>query len=100
MLMTLRLQASFATLSLAFAVPVLALEPPHVVLVSIDGMRGDYLWDEARYHLKIPNLKALAAAGSFAEAAESVTPIARLLGLSLGATDGRVLTEILQGSAE
>jgi predicted AlkP superfamily pyrophosphatase or phosphodiesterase len=45
-----------------------------VILISIDGMRGDYLWDEPRYHLKIPNLKALAAAGSFAEAAEGVTP--------------------------
>ena len=37
-------------------------------------MRGDYLWNDERYHLKIPNLKALVARGSFAEAAESVTP--------------------------
>lgn len=51
-----------------------AQQSPHVVLISIDGMRGDYLWDDARYHLKVPNLKALAAGGSFAEAAESVTP--------------------------
>lgn len=72
------LRSAVLALVLGLGVPLsetpTAAEEAHVVLVSIDGMRGDYLWDDARYHLKIPNLKALAASGSFADAAEAVTP--------------------------
>jgi predicted AlkP superfamily pyrophosphatase or phosphodiesterase len=69
---------SFAAFALfaSFLGPSTAPAEPsrHVVLVSIDGMRGDYLWDEATYHLKIPNLRKLLAEGSYAEGALSVTP--------------------------
>lgn len=48
--------------------------PRHVVLVTIDGMRGDYLGQADRYHLKIPNLRRLIGAGSVSERTLSVFP--------------------------
>lgn len=47
---------------------------PIVVLVTIDGMRGDYLGQADRYHLKIPNLRRLIRDGSFSERTLSVFP--------------------------
>jgi predicted AlkP superfamily pyrophosphatase or phosphodiesterase len=47
---------------------------PHVVLVTIDGMRGDYIGDADGYHLKIPNLRRLMREGSFSPRTLSVFP--------------------------
>jgi predicted AlkP superfamily pyrophosphatase or phosphodiesterase len=49
-------------------------QPPHVVLVTIDGMRGDYLGDADRYKLNIPNLRRLMHEGSYSGRTISVFP--------------------------
>jgi arylsulfatase A-like enzyme len=46
----------------------------HVILITIDGMRGDYLASGAPYHLKIPTLRALMRDGSSSERTLSVFP--------------------------
>jgi len=46
----------------------------HVILVTIDGMRGDYLAATDPYHLKIPTLRRLARDGSVSERTVSVFP--------------------------
>lgn len=48
--------------------------PPHVVLVTIDGMRGDYLSEADRYHLGLPNLRRLIRDGAFSGRTISVYP--------------------------
>src|SRR5262245_26629197 len=53
-------------------------QPPpserHVVLVTIDGMRGDYIGNADGYQLKIPNLRRLMREGSFSPCTLSVFP--------------------------
>ena len=51
-----------------------AAAAPHVVLVTIDGMRGDYIGEADRYHLKIPNLRRLMREGSYSGRTVSVFP--------------------------
>jgi arylsulfatase A-like enzyme len=51
-----------------------AAQPAHVVLVTIDGMRGDYLGEADRYHLNIPNLRRLMREGSYSGRTLSVFP--------------------------
>jgi len=46
----------------------------HVVLVTVDGMRGDYLADADRYRLNIPNLRRLMHEGSYSGRTISVFP--------------------------
>ena len=46
----------------------------HVVLVTIDGMRGDYIGNADGYQLKIPNLRRLMREGSFSPRTLSVFP--------------------------
>ena len=46
----------------------------HVVLVTIDGMRGDYLGNADGYHLNIPNLRRLMHEGSYSGRTISVFP--------------------------
>lgn len=48
--------------------------PRHVVLVTIDGMWGDYLADADRYGLSIPNLRRLMREGSYSTNTISVFP--------------------------
>jgi predicted AlkP superfamily pyrophosphatase or phosphodiesterase len=45
-----------------------------VLLLSIDGLKPDYVLDAARHGLKIPNLRALVADGTYATAVTGVTP--------------------------
>lgn len=47
---------------------------PHVVLITIDGMRGDYLGNRDQYQLKIQNLRRLMREGSFSPRTLSVFP--------------------------
>lgn len=46
----------------------------YVVLVTIDGMRGDYLGDADRYHLNMPHLRRLMREGTFSGRTISVFP--------------------------
>jgi predicted AlkP superfamily pyrophosphatase or phosphodiesterase len=50
--------------------------PPHriVILVTIDGLRGDYLGSRDRYHLKLPTLRRLMREGAVSERTISVYP--------------------------
>jgi predicted AlkP superfamily pyrophosphatase or phosphodiesterase len=47
-------------------VPAVSTPAPHVVLVSIDGLRADYCTQADAYGLAIPNLRGLMARGRFA----------------------------------
>jgi predicted AlkP superfamily pyrophosphatase or phosphodiesterase len=47
---------------------------PHVVLLSIDGLRPDYYLHPDTYHLKIPHLRSLMQRGSYAQRMLSVYP--------------------------
>lgn len=47
---------------------------PIVILVTIDGLRGDYIGAADPYHLKIPNLRRLMREGSRSERTFSVFP--------------------------
>jgi predicted AlkP superfamily pyrophosphatase or phosphodiesterase len=68
----------FAAWFIASTVTFLAQPAPqadrHVILVTIDGMRGDYLGEADRYHLGIPNLRRLMHDGSFSARTFSVFP--------------------------
>ena len=46
----------------------------HVILVTIDGLRGDYIAATDPYHLKIPTLRALMREGSVSDRTISVFP--------------------------
>jgi hypothetical protein len=70
---------SSLALTLACAASFQARQQPqplvsHVILITIDGLRGDYLGDADRYHLKIPNLRALMARGATSAHTISVFP--------------------------
>jgi predicted AlkP superfamily pyrophosphatase or phosphodiesterase len=45
-----------------------------VVLLSIDGLKPDYVLEADRHGLKVPNLRKLAADGAFATGVTGVTP--------------------------
>ncbi len=47
---------------------------PHVILLSIDGLRPDYYLHPDTYHLKIPHLRALMQRGSYAQGMLGVYP--------------------------
>ena len=71
-----RILAAVATLAAVLAGGAQAQSPPsrHVILVTIDGMRGDYLAAHDPYHLKIPTLRRLARDGAISERTLSVFP--------------------------
>jgi predicted AlkP superfamily pyrophosphatase or phosphodiesterase len=48
--------------------------PLPVVLISVDGMKPDYVLEADRYGLKIPNLRRLLAEGAHASAVTGVLP--------------------------
>ncbi len=64
--------AAIALSSAALPVP----EPPHrtVVLLSIDGLRPDYVLEADRYGLRIPTLRRILREGSHATGVRGVTP--------------------------
>jgi predicted AlkP superfamily pyrophosphatase or phosphodiesterase len=63
--------AALILLAIGAAARAPAAEPRHVILISLDGLRPDFYLDERR---AIPRLRALAAAGTAARAAEAVFP--------------------------
>ncbi len=56
--------------------PVMAQrnDKPPVVLISIDGLKPDYVLDADRHGLKIPNLRRFVKQGAYASAVTGVTP--------------------------
>ncbi|MDX2043676.1 MAG: ectonucleotide pyrophosphatase/phosphodiesterase [Acidobacteriota bacterium] len=47
---------------------------PPVILISIDGLKPDYVLEADRHKLKIPNLRRFVKEGAFATAVTGVTP--------------------------
>ncbi len=45
-----------------------------LVLISIDGLRPDYVFDAAKYGLRIPNLRRIVAEGTYATGVHGVVP--------------------------
>jgi Type I phosphodiesterase / nucleotide pyrophosphatase len=70
------LVATAVTVGIQRPVPADTQELPqrHVVLATIDGMRGDYLSEADRYHLNIPNLRELMRGGTYSGHTISVFP--------------------------
>jgi len=52
----------------------LAQRRPPVVLISIDGLKPDYVLEADKHGLKIPHLRRFAKEGAFASAVTGVTP--------------------------
>ncbi len=49
-------------------------QPTHLILISIDGLKPEYLTQREKLNLKIPNLARLMEMGSYTEGAEGVFP--------------------------
>ena len=70
-----RLRAfAYALLSLAALMFPPFLRAASVLMISIDGMRPDYVTQADAHHLKIPNLRRMLVEGSYAEGVIPVTP--------------------------
>jgi predicted AlkP superfamily pyrophosphatase or phosphodiesterase len=66
-----------ATLCLAFAAaaaPLFAQTHQPVLVISIDGLRPDYVTQADQHHLRIPYLRRMLADGSYAEGVQGVFP--------------------------
>ncbi len=63
-----------AALASAEPKPKAAAKPVSLVILSIDGLRPDYVLDADRYGLKIPNLRLLVHDGAHAAAVTGVLP--------------------------
>jgi predicted AlkP superfamily pyrophosphatase or phosphodiesterase len=63
-------------LLLLCGVPAVALAQakPHVLVISIDGMRPDYVTHADEHHLKIPTLRRFMAEGTYADGVQGVYP--------------------------
>src|SRR5262245_8417919 len=46
----------------------------HVILITINGLRSDFVTSADSYHLRIPTIQSLRAKGSYAVGIESVFP--------------------------
>lgn len=56
------------------AAPAAQNAPPPVVLLSIDGLKPDYVLDAERHGLNLPNLRRLTVDGAFSTGVTGVTP--------------------------
>ena len=65
----------FSLLCCLFVLPAIA-QPRNtsVLLISIDGLKPDYITEADKHHLKVPNLRRLLAAGTHAKAVTGVLP--------------------------
>jgi predicted AlkP superfamily pyrophosphatase or phosphodiesterase len=61
-------------LGLTIASPLLAEAHQPVLLISIDGMRPDYVTRADAHHLRIPYLRSMLASGAHAEGVQGVFP--------------------------
>jgi len=62
------------TLCVLTAAPVFAQTHQPVLMISIDGMRPDYVTDADTHHLKIPNLRRILTEGAHASGVNGVLP--------------------------
>jgi predicted AlkP superfamily pyrophosphatase or phosphodiesterase len=68
---------SFLAVSLLFAATACAQEkpaPPLLVMVSIDGLRSDYITAADAHGAKVPNLRRFLKEGAYAEGVQGVVP--------------------------
>ena len=56
------------------AMPLQAAQRPHVLMISIDGMRPDYVTAADAHHLHVPTLRAFLKDGTYAEGVTGVVP--------------------------
>ncbi len=70
----IRLFCLFSIFALSLSASAQRSSVPPVVLISIDGLKPDYVLEADRHQLKIPNLRRLAKEGAFASAVTGVTP--------------------------
>jgi predicted AlkP superfamily pyrophosphatase or phosphodiesterase len=62
-------------LSMALALPFAhAQHQPHVLMISIDGMRPDYVTAADEHHLKIPTLRRMMTEGTYADRVANSLP--------------------------
>jgi predicted AlkP superfamily pyrophosphatase or phosphodiesterase len=66
----------FAALCLGLTLTSPLFAEPHqpVLLISIDGMRPDYVTRADEHHLRIPYLRSMLAKGTHAEGVQGVFP--------------------------
>lgn len=65
----------FCCVFFLLAAPLLAQsQGVPVVLISIDGLKPDYILEADKHHLKIPNLRRLLAEGTYAKAVTGILP--------------------------
>lgn len=67
----------FPLLALALflaASPGLAQGPPSVLMISVDGMRPDYVTHAEEHHLKLPVLRSFLRSGTYADGVTGVFP--------------------------
>jgi predicted AlkP superfamily pyrophosphatase or phosphodiesterase len=64
------------SLALAFAVaaPLIAQAHQPVLMISIDGLRPDYITQADQHHLRIPTLRRIMTDGTYAEGVQGVFP--------------------------
>lgn len=73
--MYVRLLKCASALALAVCGTALAAKPkPHVLVISIDGMRADYVTQADAHHLKIPALRRFLKDGVYADGVTGVVP--------------------------
>ncbi|HEY0306561.1 MAG TPA: ectonucleotide pyrophosphatase/phosphodiesterase, partial [Acidobacteriaceae bacterium] len=61
-------------LALLLAVPLQAQSHHSVLLISVDGMRPDYVTQADEHHLHIPNLRRIFAQGAYAKGVRNALP--------------------------
>lgn len=59
---------------LLFAPLLWAAQRPHVLMISIDGMRPDYVTAAAAHHLRVPMLRSFMKNGVYAQGVTGVVP--------------------------
>ena len=71
-----RMTATAWALTATFALPLLAsaADRPHVLVISVDGMRADYVTKADEHHLKIPTLRRFMKEGTYADGVRGVIP--------------------------
>lgn len=70
------LKRAAAFLLLLAALPAIAQKPkgPHVLMISIDGMKPEYVTKADEHGLKVPNLRTFLTEGTYAEGVQGVIP--------------------------
>lgn len=70
----MRKKPIIALAALAFSTFAHAAPKTHLLVISIDGMRPDYVTEADKHGLKVPNLRRFIAEGAYAEGVNGVIP--------------------------